>query len=135
MASPHTAGLLAYLLSIYPSATFDPATGSLVPPALSNSPIASLSFADSYALAYEYLPGWLTQVLPEPSLLGHKESVAPIPATLTPAQLKKALVLLSTPDKISVSDLPSGSPNRIIFNNATDDEGRNWVVDELFPTL
>ena len=135
MASPHTAGLLAYLLSIYPSATFDPATGSLVPPALSNSPIASLSFADSYALAYEYLPGWLTQVLPEPSLLGHKESVAPIPATLTPAQLKKALVLLSTPDKISVSDLPSGSPNRIIFNNATDDKGRNWVVDELFPTL
>ena len=31
MASPHTAGLLAYLLALYPLKTFDPDTSSFTP--------------------------------------------------------------------------------------------------------
>ena len=48
------------------------------------------------------------------------ELFAPIPKepkTLTPAQLKQALRDLST--KGVLEDLPSGTPNLLIFNNAT----------------
>ncbi len=45
MASPHTAGLLAYLLSIYPSATFNPSIDeSFVPPPLEKSWKAPVAF-------------------------------------------------------------------------------------------
>lgn len=133
MASPHTAGLLAYLLSIYPSSTFDPAFGNLVPPAFSKPIHHAESFVEAYALAYSYLPAWVTQVLPEPSFLGLNDDVAPIPATLTPEQLKRALVTLSTQDMLTES-LPAGSPNLVIFNNATDKDGHNWV-DALVKSL
>lgn len=137
MASPHTAGLLAYLLSIYPSATFDPALGDLsVPPFNSASPSTPSLLVQSYTRAYTYLPGWLTRVLPEPTLLGGgDEQVAPIPATLTPEQLKKALIALATPDVLTGEKLPLGTPNLVIFNNATDESGRSWIVDDLFPRL
>ena len=126
MASPHTAGLLAYLLSIYPSATFDPALGTLVPPALGKSFYHTESFVEAYALAYSYLPEWITRVLPEPALLGLDEDVAPIPATLTPEQLKRALIALSTPNMLT-DGLPAGSPTLVIFNNATGPDGKSWV--------
>ncbi|EJD08081.1 uncharacterized protein FOMMEDRAFT_101509 [Fomitiporia mediterranea MF3/22] len=135
MASPHTAGLLAYLLSIYPSTTFDPALGDLSVPALNDAVSSKPSLVlQGYARAYTYLPEWLTRVLPDPELLGADDELAPIPATLTPEQLKKALVALATPDALTDS-LPLGSPNLVIFNNATNEDGRNWVIDELFPTL
>ena len=54
---------------------------------------------------------------------------------LTPEQLKKALIALATPDKLEDAQLPAGTPNLIIFNNATDEAGRSWIIDELFPTL
>lgn len=133
MASPHTAGLLAYLLSIYPSTTFDPALGTLVPPPLGSTLYHAESIRQSYAAAYKYLPGWLTQVLPEPSFFDGDKGVAPIPATLTPEQLKRALIALSTPDVLTDS-LPAGSPNLVIFNNATDKDGHNWV-DTLTKSL
>lgn len=136
MASPHTAGLLAYLLSIYPSSTFDPALGDLVPPALDNSPTASQTFAKAYKMAYQYMPEWITRVMPVPAFVRAEKVLAPvpIPTPLTPEQLKKALIALATPNKLTDA-LPAGTPNIVIFNNATDTSGRSWVVEELFPTL
>ena len=138
MASPHTTGLLTYLLSIYPSSTFDPALGNLAVPVLNIEQASVPSvLVQGYARVYSYLPPWLTRVLPEPSLLGgdDSEKVAPVPATLTPEQLKKALIALATPDKLEDAQLPAGTPNLIIFNNATDEAGRSWIIDEPFPAL
>lgn len=134
MASPHTAGLLAYLLSIYPSATFDPALGDLIPPALDNTPSVQQTVFKAYSMAYDFMPQWISRVLPAPALLGAEETFAPIPTPITPEQLKKALIALATEDKLTDS-LPAGTPNIVIFNNATDAQGRSWIVDELFPTL
>lgn len=115
MASPHTAGLLAYLLSLYPSVTFNPS----VAPDLASMKTYSLSSSleNAYALAYSAMPSWVATFLPPPELM-QEPAVAPVPyPTLTPAQLKQALFALSTKDVFV--ELPTGSPNRLIFNNAT----------------
>jgi len=105
MASPHIAGLMAYLLSIYPSKSFDPEVNTA---ATSDSYQALISFARST------FPGWMTFLLPNP-----EPAVAPIPPipVLTPAIMKKALVALSTKD--ALSDLPKATVNYLAFNNAT----------------
>jgi len=113
MASPHTAGMLAYLLSIYPSATFDPLIGTTFG---ESSQDTSLALAAAYyELAHAALPGWIAQFLPAPQLF-----VAPIPdgpSTLSPAQLKKALLALASPNVLTT--LPPKTVNLLIFNNAT----------------
>jgi cerevisin len=115
MASPHTAGMLAYLLSIYPSATFDPAVAQS---ALAAAEARRTGFAGAYAAAYALVPGWAAAVLPAPALVAAvTESDAMGPATITPVELKKALLALST--RGALSDLPAGTPNLLIFNNAT----------------
>jgi cerevisin len=88
----HTARLLAYLLPIYPSATFNPdLKKGMLPPALDVLPIESIK--NAYAFAYEFLPGSMTGFLPPPALFGDESESAPIPLpTLTPAQLKAALL-------------------------------------------
>jgi len=113
MASPHTAGLLAYLLSIYPSKSFDPDVSAFVsPPDVQSVPQRALNTVFSFARAS--LPSWMSSVLP-PSVL---ETAAPLPLpVLTPAQLKKALLALGTPDVLA--KLPPKTPNLLIFNNAT----------------
>jgi len=118
MASPHTAGLLAYLLSIYPSATFDPLLGpDFLPPSLSSQSTPA-GLASVYALAHAALPAWVSGFLPPPRLLDIVDSVAPTgPPTLTPEQLKKALAALSSKDKLVT--LPPKTVNLLIFNNAT----------------
>jgi len=118
MASPHTAGLLAYLLSIYPSVSFDPLLGpDFLPPSLS-SRSSHTGFASVYALAHASLPAWVSEFLPSPRLLDIIDNVAPTgPPTLTPAQLKKALISLSSKDMLVT--LPEKTPNLLIFNNAT----------------
>lgn len=108
MASPHTAGMLAYLLSIYPSTTFNPTFETL--------DILSLPYASLYSLCHAALPRWMTEFLPSPELFIN----APIPsgpAEITTEQLKQALLDLATPDVLD--DLPLGTPNLLIFNNAT----------------
>lgn len=138
MASPHTAGLLAYLLSIYPHATFDPAFGNdLLPPTLEISATHVESvFASAYSAAYDVLPSFLTRVLPSPAIFeSQEESVAPIPSILTPAKLKKALIALASEDRLVGQDLPSGTPNLLIFNNATDASGKSWLDDEFWANL
>lgn len=140
MASPHTAGLLAYLLSIYPSYTFNPSTdASLVAPSFDASYPAPSMFKNVYASAFGCMPGFLTQFLPSPSLL---EEVAPtppsIPTILTPTILKKALLALSTPGKLKgmgTDLLPVGTPNKLIFNNATDASGKNQINEAFWASL
>ncbi|KAF9222479.1 hypothetical protein BS17DRAFT_802996 [Gyrodon lividus] len=113
MASPHVAGLLAYLLSIYPSTTFNPSLSpSFIPAALN----VEDTYASFYSIARVALPQWISQYLPAPDFF------APVskplgPITLTPAQLRSAIVSLSTSGVIS--DAGKGSPNLLVFNNAT----------------
>ncbi|KAF5320892.1 hypothetical protein D9619_002110 [Psilocybe cf. subviscida] len=126
MASPHTAGLLAYLLSIYPSKNFNPTFTdagellSIAPQHVLSSPAASTT-RSLYAMAHRITPTFIRQYLPSPEflevVLGEESEVAPIPGKITPAQLKKALLALSTEDVLA--SLPAQTVNKLIFNNAT----------------
>ncbi|KIJ65944.1 hypothetical protein HYDPIDRAFT_110055 [Hydnomerulius pinastri MD-312] len=113
MASPHVAGLTAYLLSIYGSETFSPTVSpSFIPAALN----VEHAYASFYTIAHAALPHCISDYLPSPQLF------APVPTpkrpiTLTPAQFKSELVKLSTHGIIT--DPGSGSPNYLVFNNAT----------------
>jgi len=115
MASPHTAGLLAYLLSLYPSNTFNPdLKAGMVPPALNS--VSQRAFNSMYAFAHASLPGWVAGLIPAPSVLD-AVAAAPEYTTLTPTQLKTALLDLASPDKLK--ELPAQTVNKLIFNNAT----------------
>jgi cerevisin len=111
MASPHVAGLIAYLLSIYPSVTFNPSVPfQFTPEALK----VEQTYASFYTIVRAALPYWMSQYLPSPDFF------APVPQgpiSVSPAQLKKAIRALSTPDLIG--DAGRGSPNLLVFNNAT----------------
>ncbi|KAJ6614096.1 subtilisin-like serine protease [Mycena sp. CBHHK59/15] len=113
MASPHTAGLVAYLLGIYPSATFDPVfSHDLLPPAL--QPQRTFSAPSRiYTILRAVLPRPIAGLLPD---LWVPEAAAG-PRTLSPAEMKAALLALATKGKLSV--LPANTPNLLIFNNAT----------------
>ena len=112
MASPHTAGLMAYLLSLYPSPQFNPKFDE-------ESNIISLqdqhSF-DAYFALHASLPSWISYYMPSPRLL--EALTAPIPGkTLTPLELKKAIAALASRDMLT--QLPKDTVNLLIFNNAT----------------
>jgi cerevisin len=131
MAAPHIAGLLAYFLSIYPSKTFDPTFDTadrLV--AIESQRVLSTPFSESaspsslYAMAHRALPSFISSYLPAPefidAVMQHaRDDAAPIPKpdTLTPAQLKQALLALASPGLLA--DLPEQTTNRLAFNNAT----------------
>lgn len=110
MASPHVAGLLAYLISIYPSVTFNPSVPlPLVPKALK----VENTYASFYAVARAALPYWISQYLPSPDFFA---PVSQGPLTITPAQLRDALKALST---YGIIGNANGAPNLLVFNNAT----------------
>ena len=113
MASPHTAGLLAYFLSLYPSKSFNPNISAFVsPPVVVSVPQSTLGIVFSFTRAV--LPSWISSVFP-PTV---PEAAAPAPPpTLTPAKLKEALLSLATPNALAA--LPPKTPNLLIFNNAT----------------
>ncbi|KAH9833533.1 peptidase S8/S53 domain-containing protein [Rhodofomes roseus] len=115
MASPHTAGILAYLLSLYGSKTFNPD----VEPDFSVlfKQHSARSFGSAYVFAHSVLPSWVVAFLPPPELVLDVAPVPPSPPTITPTQLKIALFALATEDALDT--LPSGTPNLLIFNNAT----------------
>jgi cerevisin len=120
MASPHTAGLLAYLLSIYPSEQFDPPLSLDLFPVVyaPEVSLATESISTLYALTHAVLPSWASRFLLPPRLV---EIIAPAPpkrpAFPTTKQLKNALIALST--KGVLSELPTNTSNLLIFNNAT----------------
>ncbi|KAJ3814733.1 serine-type endopeptidase [Lentinula aff. lateritia] len=116
MASPHTAGLLAYLLSIYPSVPFNPdLTPGFDVPTL-NDP-EQRAFASMYKVVHAALPHVISSLLPSPDIV--EAATAPVPPkTLSAAQLKRAVLSLATKGMIT-GTLPEGTPNLLIFNNAT----------------
>ena len=125
MASPHTAGLLAYLLSIYPSEEFSPTFDSdenllsLHSERILSTP-GSASPSSLYAMAHQALPPFISSYLPSPEVLDimlGDANVAPIPKKITPAQLKKAVTQLGTPDVLT--DISDDTPNLLIYNNCT----------------
>ncbi|KAF9256738.1 subtilisin-like serine protease [Marasmius fiardii PR-910] len=116
MASPHTAGVIAYLLSLYPSETFNPSLADEID--LSAGPQTTFSTGSLYALARSALPAFVSKYLPDPSFFAGEDDVAPVPPkTITPLQMKKALFALST--KNVLSGLPENTVNMLLFNNAT----------------
>ena len=125
MASPHTAGLLAYLLSIYPSPQFNPKFDSAenlvsLQSQYTLSVPSSASPSSLYAMAHQALPAFISSYLPSPEFLDillKNTDFAPVPPKITPEQLKKALVKLSTPGLLT--DIPAETINLIIYNNAT----------------
>ncbi|KAG8962349.1 serine protease [Tulasnella sp. 419] len=124
MASPHVAGLLAYFLSIYPSVTFEPKTDSLISSYL---PLTtdSAAYSSFYHVVHANLPRWISAALPAPSEQKTLQ-VAPIPAphSLTPAELKGAILELASKDLLS--DIPKDTVNKLIFNNATHLYEKGW---------
>ncbi|KAG8693631.1 serine protease [Ceratobasidium sp. 394] len=135
MASPHTAGMLAYLLSIHGSDTFHPIFEE------STSKNAyQVSSWNPTGVIMAVLPRWMSAFVPS-SFVAAVENVLPFDSEasfynedgtldvtqfggVTPAQLKKALLDLAIPDKIN--DLPAKTVNLLIFNNATDAKGKPW---------
>jgi len=120
MASPHTAGLLAYLLSIYPSPQFDPsfdAEDNLLSLESPEQQRILEKSASLYGVVHAVVPEWIAAFLPPPSLV--EAAVAPVPKrpSLTPKQLKAALIALGTKGKLS--ELPEKTIDLLIFNNVT----------------
>ncbi|KAJ9117621.1 hypothetical protein QFC22_004471 [Naganishia vaughanmartiniae] len=136
MATPHLAGLMAYLLEIYGSESFP----SLDTDALAElsalggadaseiaAQIAATSSAQEaertvYSGVYNALPGFVKPFLPSPRLVSAFTNVAPTPKkpsvpALTPAQIKGLVVKLAS--KGVLTDVKEGTPNLLAFNNAT----------------
>jgi len=121
MASPHVAGVLAYLLSIYPSVLFDPSVAPEVAEAFGIPTLAVADqspFATMYTVVHAALPRFIANFVPSPAMLTATAPVPPKNPTLSARQLKKATLALSTPDVI-LGKLPAGTPNLLVFNNAT----------------
>ncbi|KAJ9104955.1 hypothetical protein QFC19_003750 [Naganishia cerealis] len=141
MATPHLAGLMAYMIEIYGSESF---------PALSPSELVDLSVlggADEaelaalaametagsseeeeqvgvYSSVYNVLPGFVKPFLPSPRLVASAAGfTAPAPKkpsappALSPAQIKGLIVKLAS--KGMLTDVREGTPNLLAFNNAT----------------
>lgn len=117
------AGLIAYLLSIYPNDKFYPPAevDSFIPLApaferiLSSSPTSSNpTFSALLSLAKAILPASLFSVEEKVETI---DVMAPIPSPITPSLLKKAIILLSSTGVLT--DVGEGSPNLLVFNNYT----------------
>jgi len=117
MASPHTAGLLAYLLSIHPSDTFNPSIPSFPPPSeLDTQRPFTGSFTRLYESVYNVMPGWVSGFIPPPRLID-AITAAPTVKPLTPAHLKAALIELAS--KGVLTQIPNDTVNLLVFNNFT----------------
>ena len=135
MASPHTAGLLAYLLSLYPTEKFNPTLetestteGLHLGAQLAHEQTALMTAIEDAKPAFllnwlpylpggRYLSGLIRRALPQVPVVEKSAPIPGSPGSITPAQLKKALIALGTRDVLS--DLPAKTVNILIFNNAT----------------
>ena len=116
MSSSHTAGLLAYLLSIYPSSTFDPTTSTLVSTGLNTQPPFTRSFVSLYESAYSVMPHWVSGFLPPPRVIEAITGMVDV-EPLSPADLKAALIGLASKDLLT--EIPADTANLLVFNNFT----------------
>ena len=131
MASPHVVGMLAYLLSIYGSKEFvsiNDALPSGHPAAQAIGPLRFHDVASSFASKIQSvlpMPAFVLDVISDVFGTGETQTLlAPTPkkpsvgSVLHPSDMKKALAKLATPGKL---EEVNGSPNLLIFNNATKD--------------
>jgi len=102
MATPHIAGLTAYLLALYGSPSFNP---SLIDPTLDAAAFQTPLLQKAMSLLPNYVAAFIPQTI-------RSALIAPTPKvpTLTPAKLKKAILALATVDALS-GELPVGTPN------------------------
>jgi len=121
MASSHVAGLLAYLLSIYPSATFDPTTSTLVSTLNTQHPFTR-SFTSLYGSVYSVMPHWASSFLPPPRVIEAVTGTIDV-EPLSPADLKAALIGLASKDLLT--EIPTDTANLLLFNNFTNILGNN----------
>jgi cerevisin len=132
MASPHTAGLMAYLLSIYPSVTFDPSLSSLVHLEFNAQRPFTGSFTSLYGFAHSVMPRWVSGFLPPPRLV--EAITAPVlDKPLSPAELKAAVIGLAS--RGVLTSLPADTKNLLIFNNYTTSEDLWMKVGFKFAVL
>lgn len=121
MATPHVAGLMAYLLSIYGSPDFMPIEGVPVPRRrrwdLSALLPAAPGAGSVWSLARLVSSVRTLVRAPAPASALSTPAPASTLSTLTPGQLKKALVAFSTHDILG--GLPEATVNRLAYNNAT----------------
>ncbi|KAF9509766.1 hypothetical protein BS47DRAFT_1373451 [Hydnum rufescens UP504] len=104
MASPHVAGLLAYLLSIYPGPTFHPPTE--IDLASTKPTLSSYIYSNP---TFSLIASIVKYVAPT--------TVVPSNPAIHPRLLKKAVIKLSTVGIIT--DVGADSPNLLVFNNFT----------------
>ena len=116
MAAPHVAGVVAYLLSIYPHQTFNPQS-------------TDASLLEAYAKAYGVLPDFVSRVLPDPDIFGSVRTAA-FEQTLTPAQVKEAILRMATEGVLGDT---KGTDNFLLFNNATGANARSWAAQHPWP--
>jgi cerevisin len=105
MATPHIAGLMAYLVSVYGTPAFNP---SLLDSTVSPTGLTT----STYGKALSLMPSYIAAFLPSAEAVAALNT-APVPSKgdkLTPIQMKKALINLSTKNILS-GDLPVGTPN------------------------
>jgi len=135
------AGLVAYFLSIYGHQTFSPrvpldvdnfmpfasAQTTLEPILASPSTSSNPTFSVLLSIAKAIFPA---------SFFGAKDAVvtidslAPIPKTITPDLMKKAIIRLSSPGLLG--DVGKDSPNRLVFNNYT---ASAYVMEKFWANL
>uniref|UniRef100_A0A0W0G9J9 Uncharacterized protein n=1 Tax=Moniliophthora roreri TaxID=221103 RepID=A0A0W0G9J9_MONRR len=111
MASPHVVGVIAYLLSLYPSGKLN----AVFPAEFKVDTQKTFSTASLYSIAHSALPRFISGFLPDPSLFG--VATMPVLPFLAAATMKQALLSLGTPDLLS--DLPENTVNLLLFNNVT----------------
>jgi cerevisin len=103
---------MAYFLSLYPSVTFNPERSSFTDlPSTEQH-----TFSSMYRIVRAALPEFIHNLLPSPAII---EAMAPVPPKpLSSDELKDAILAIASRDKIT-GQLPKGTPNLLIFNNAT----------------
>lgn len=119
MATPHTVGLLAYLLSIYGSDDFATIKGAQAVMTLDD--LAAEQAQRTVASTLREVGGSLPGAVPAAAIDWMLSTLAPQPkkavvSVLHPSDLKKALISFATKD--ALVDV-QGSPNALAFNNAT----------------
>jgi cerevisin len=128
MASPHTAGIVAYLLSLYSSNSTSVPSSQLPIPLSSLCSIITnehphFRLATVLNVIKQIIPRRITdsimatyQAKPFVDTYQGGFDVAAVPGTLSPLQMKKLVIGMATADVLT--DLPRDTPNLLIFNGA-----------------
>lgn len=88
-----------------------------MPPQSTLESILTSSSNPTYAAMLSLAKAVLPSSFFTPSIETLVEKMAPIPSPVHPSVLKKALILLSSPE--TLTDVGQGSPNLLVFNNFT----------------